>query len=94
VASTTRFVRLVGPARAKEIIMECRRYTAAEAHAMGLVHRVVPGEQLAAAVREYAKTLAAKPFAPLAQVKARINAIARTGIPEVNAMTEGFLPRE
>jgi enoyl-CoA hydratase/carnithine racemase len=94
VASTTRFVRLVGPARAKEIIMECRRYTAAEAHAMGLVHRVVPGEQLSAAVREYAAILAAKPFAPLAQVKARINAIARTGIPEVNAMTEGFLMRE
>ena len=94
VASTTRFVRLVGPARAKEIIMECRRYTAAEAHAMGLVHRVVSGDQLAAAVREYAGTLAAKPFAPLAQVKARINAIARTGIPEVNAMTEGFLSRE
>ena len=44
VASTTRFVRLVGPARAKEIIMECRRYTAADAHAMGLVHRVVPGD--------------------------------------------------
>ena len=94
VASTTRFVRLVGPARAKEIIMECRRYTAAEAHAMGLVHRVMPGEQLSAAVREYAAVLAAKPFAPLAQVKARINAIARTGIPEVNAMTEGFLTRE
>ena len=94
VASTTRFVRLVGPARAKEIIMEGRRYTAAEAQAMGLVHRVVPGDQLAAAVHEYAELLAAKPFAPLAQVKARINAIARTGIPEVNAMTEGFLPRE
>ena len=94
VASTTRFVRLVGPARAKEIIMEGRRYTAAEAQAMGLVHRVVPGDQLAAAVREYAERLAAKPFTPLAQVKARINAIARTGIPEVNAMTEGFLPRE
>jgi len=28
VASTTRFVRLVGPARAKEIIMDCRRYSA------------------------------------------------------------------
>jgi enoyl-CoA hydratase/3-hydroxyacyl-CoA dehydrogenase len=94
VASTTRFVRLVGPARAKEIIMEGRRYTAAEAEAMGLVHRVVPGDRLAAAVREYAERLAAKPFAPLAQVKARINAIARTGIPEVNAMTEGFLTRE
>jgi enoyl-CoA hydratase/carnithine racemase len=94
VASTTRFVRLVGPARAKEIIMECRRYTAAECQAMGLVHRVVPGAELAPAVREYALRLAAKPFRPLAEVKARINAIARTGIPEVNAMTEGFLPRE
>jgi enoyl-CoA hydratase/carnithine racemase len=94
VASTTRFVRLVGPARAKEIIMEGRRYTAAEAHAMGLVHRVVAGDHLAAAVQEYAERLAAKPFTPLAQVKARINAIARTGIPEVNAMTEGFLARE
>ena len=93
VASTTRFVRLVGPARAKEIIMECRRYPAAEAQAMGLVHRVAPKERLAAAVRDYALALAAKPFAPLAQVKARINAIARTGMPEVNAMTEGFLPR-
>jgi enoyl-CoA hydratase/carnithine racemase len=93
VASTTRFVRLVGPARAKEIIMEGRRYTAAEAHALGLVHRVVPGAELAASVREYAARLAAKPFRPLAEVKARINAIARTGIPEVNAMTEGFLER-
>jgi enoyl-CoA hydratase/carnithine racemase len=74
--------------------MEGRRYTADEAHAMGLVHRVVPGAQLAGVVGEYATRLAAKPFAPLAQVKARINAIARTGIPEVNAMTEGFLPRE
>jgi enoyl-CoA hydratase/carnithine racemase len=94
VASTTRFVRLVGPARAKEIIMECRRYTAAECQAMGLVHRVVPGAELAPAVREYALRLAAKPFRPLAEVKARINAIARTGIPEVNAMTEGFLERQ
>ena len=93
VASTARFVRLVGPARAKEIIMECRRYTAAEAHALGLVTRVVPGAVLAAAVRDYAALLAAKPSRPLAEVKARINAIARIGIPEVNAMTEGFLER-
>jgi enoyl-CoA hydratase/carnithine racemase len=94
VASTTRFVRLVGPARAKEIIMEGRRYTAAEAHGLGLIHRVVPDAELAPAVRAYAERLAAKPFRPLAEVKARINAIARAGIPEVNAMTEGFLERE
>jgi len=93
VASTTRFVRLVGPARAKEIIMECRRYTATEAQAMGLVHRVVPGPELVKATQEYAERLAAKPFGPLTEMKARINAIARTGMPEVNAMTEGFLER-
>ena len=94
VASTTRFVRLVGPARAKEIILECRRYTAEEARAMGLVHRVVPGAELEKRVKEFAQMMLSKPFRPLAEMKARINAIARTGIPEVNAMTEGFLPRD
>jgi enoyl-CoA hydratase/carnithine racemase len=94
VASTTRFVRLVGPARAKEIIMSCRRYAAAEALGLGLVHQVVPGQDLARAVTEYAEMLARKPFRPLAEAKARINAIARVGLPEVNAMTEGFLDRE
>jgi enoyl-CoA hydratase/carnithine racemase len=94
VGSTTRFVRLVGPARAKEIIMEGRRYSAEECLALGLVHRVVPGERLPAAVAEYAGRLARKPVRPLTEMKARINLIARTGIPEVNAMTEGFLPRE
>jgi len=93
IASTTRFVRMVGPARAKEIIMGCRRYSAAEACAWGLVTQVVPKADLAAAVREYAETLLRKPFRPLAEVKARINTIARTGLPEVNAMTEGFLDR-
>ncbi len=93
IASTTRFVRMVGPARAKEIIMSCRRYTAQEACALGLVNQVAPAGSLAAAVRDYAEMLLKKPFRPLAEVKARINTIARTGIPEVNAMTEGFLDR-
>jgi enoyl-CoA hydratase len=94
VASTTRFVRLVGPARAKEIILECRRYSAEEARAMGLVHRVVPAAELDKRVAEFAAGMLAKPFRPLAEMKARINAIARTGIPEVNAMTEGLLERD
>ena len=94
VASTTRFVRLVGPARAKEIILECRRYTAEEARSLGLVHRVVSGSDLIKHSREFAQMLLSKPFKPLAEMKARINAIARTGMPEVNAMTEGFLSRD
>jgi enoyl-CoA hydratase/carnithine racemase len=94
VGTTTRFVRLVGPARAKEIIMGGRRYSAEECRGLGLAHQVVPGADLAAAVDAYAALLAGKPFRPMAEVKARISAIARTGIPEVNAMTEGFLDRE
>jgi 3-hydroxypropionyl-coenzyme A dehydratase len=93
VASTTRFVRLVGPARAKEIIMDGRRYSAEECLALGLVNRVVPGDGLLKDVHAYAEAMAAKPVRPLAEVKARINAIARAGMPEVNAMTEGFLDR-
>jgi enoyl-CoA hydratase/carnithine racemase len=93
VASTTRFVRFVGPAKAKEIIMGCHRYSAAEAQAMGLVTRVVPGSELEQAVKDYAQQLLKKPSRALAEVKARINAIASNGIPVVNAMTEGFLDR-
>jgi len=94
IASTTRFVRMVGPARAKEIIMSCRRYSAHEAQTLGLVTQAVPAEALGGVVTEYAALLARKPFRALAEVKARINAITRVGLPEVNAMTEGFLDRE
>jgi len=93
VGTTTRFVRFVGPSRAKEIIIGGRHYAAAEALALGLVNEVHPGAQLAAATATFAERLAAKPFRPMAEMKARINALARTGVPEVNAMTEGFLDR-
>ena len=72
IGTTTRFVRMLGPARAKEIIMGGARYSAADAQAWGLVNRAVPGADLAAAVRDYAGLLATKPFRPLAEVKARL----------------------
>jgi len=93
VASTARFIRMVGPAKAKEIIMGCHRFSAAEAHAMGLVTRVVPGDELEGAVKDYAQHLLKKPFRALAEVKARINAISANATPVINAMTEGFLDR-
>ena len=73
--------------------MGCHRYTAAEAHAMGLVTRVVPGAELEAAVKDYTQHLLRKPFRALAEVKARINAISANATPVINAMTEGFLDR-
>jgi enoyl-CoA hydratase/carnithine racemase len=94
VATTTRFVRLVGPGRAKEIIMGGQHYTAAQTEAMGLTHRAIPRSDLAKVTREWAERFAAKPTRPLSEMKARINTIARTAMPEVNAMTEGFLDRD
>jgi enoyl-CoA hydratase len=54
---------LVGPAWAAEILFSARRLTAAEAHHIGLVNRVVPVDALEVTVRDLAATIAAN--APL-----------------------------
>jgi enoyl-CoA hydratase/carnithine racemase len=51
---TNKLVEIVGPARAKEILITARRYSAAEALQMGLIHQVVATEQLEPTVREIA----------------------------------------
>jgi 2-(1,2-epoxy-1,2-dihydrophenyl)acetyl-CoA isomerase len=53
--------RLVGPARAKELLMMPRTVSAQEALAMGLVTKVVAADELEAAVTELAHTLAEGP---------------------------------
>jgi enoyl-CoA hydratase/carnithine racemase len=55
---TQRLPRLVGPAKAKDIIFTGRQVAAEEALAIGLVDQVVPPDQVLAAAREYAATLA------------------------------------
>ncbi len=91
VGSTTRFMRLAGEAWAKEIIMGCERYTAAQAADMGLVHRVVPAADLMAEAMAYAEKLAAKPFRAVAQVKANVNAIARSDMAPAMVEPAGLL---
>jgi 2-(1,2-epoxy-1,2-dihydrophenyl)acetyl-CoA isomerase len=51
--------RLVGPALAAEMALAGRSLTAAEAERIGLVSRVVPGDQLLDAARELAARIAA-----------------------------------
>lgn len=50
--------RVVGLPRAKEMFLTARRFDAAEAERIGLVHRVLPKDQLAPFVQEQAERIA------------------------------------
>ena len=61
------------PRKAKEFLLTAQTLTAADAERMGMVNRVVPRDQLAAAVGEMADAIALVPPATAAVVKRSIN---------------------
>ena len=61
--------RLVGPARAAELFFFAEMVPAAECERMGLVNRVVSGDELMPLAREWALELARKPALPLRLAK-------------------------
>jgi 2-(1,2-epoxy-1,2-dihydrophenyl)acetyl-CoA isomerase len=71
--STRTLVRALGRHRAAELIFSGEPMAAAEAHAAGLVNRVVPGAELAAAVARVADGLAAGPTRAIGFAKRLIN---------------------
>ena len=70
---TQRLPRLVGPARAKDIVFTGRMVKAAEAHAIGLVDAVAPDDSVYQAALDMVKRYAAGPALALRAAKQAID---------------------
>ncbi len=68
----------VPPARAKEILFTGRRFPATEAHAMGLVNRIVPREELDGFTAKLAEEIASNAPLTIRAAKATIDALSAT----------------
>ena len=71
---TAYLARMVGEKKAREIWYLCRRYTAAEALAMGLVNAVVPHDQLDAEVAKWCAEIMEKSPTAISIAKRSFNA--------------------
>jgi enoyl-CoA hydratase/carnithine racemase len=70
---TQRLPRLVGPAKAKDLVFSGRMVKAAEAHAIGLVDQVVPDDAVYQAALDLVKRYAAGPALALRAAKQAID---------------------
>ena len=72
---TQRLTQAVGKARAMELVLTGRQFTAEEALAMGLVNRVVPVEVYLEEAQALAREIASKPPIAVQMGKASVNAV-------------------
>lgn len=70
-----RLVRELGPAITKELVLTCRPFGAAEAHALRFLNRVVPADRLVAEADALAAELVGKPWFSLRATKMQVNAV-------------------
>lgn len=71
---TQRLARLIGPARAKELVWSGRQVRADEARAIGLVDRVVPAEEVESNALEWATSFATGAVVAMGLAKRAIDA--------------------
>jgi enoyl-CoA hydratase/carnithine racemase len=89
----TKLLALVGPAFAKEIFYTARRFTAAEAHHMGLVNRVLPDGELEDFVRSYCAMIAENAPLSLAAAKGIITELVKPAADVDRARCEELVRR-
>jgi enoyl-CoA hydratase/carnithine racemase len=77
-----RLMRELGPARTKELVMTCDRFSSAEALQWGFLNRVVADSQVMAASRKLAAKLLSMDPLTLAMTKSATSALARMMVPE------------
>ncbi len=94
----TALTNLVGPAWTAEILFSARRFSAAEALAMGLINRVVPGPELQEQVMSLAAAIAENAPLTIAAAKAAIRDAGRSpdrrDLTRVEAMVEACFRSE
>lgn len=74
---------LIGPSRAKEMLMTGRMLSGDEASAMGLVSRVVPADELDVVVSSLAEELAAQPPYAVRATKLAVNKVLEASVAQV-----------
>lgn len=77
-----RLMRELGPARTKELVMTCERFTSAEALQWGFLNRVAPDAKVMAESRKLAAKLLSMDPLTLAMTKSATSALARMMVPE------------
>ena len=69
-----KLARMVGPSRARDILLSARFLDAEEALAIGLINFIVPRDEISAEVTEYAQRVAANAPLTVAAAKAAVDA--------------------
>ena len=82
--------RLMGRARALEVMLSAEDYNADLAERYGWINRALPATQLDAFVRSLAQRIAGFPAAGLAMVKERVNAIALASVEDFRRDSDLF----
>jgi len=90
---TPRLVHLIGPARAKELIMTGRVVSAQEALSLGLVNKVVPRTELMRASHELIAAIATRAPLGIRMTKMIVNAVSTPSIGDVGSYEADLMER-